>query len=302
VNRGLPDPIDDRPPDGAEFTGVARSSRRGPIAIILAGIAVLAFAILTKPFQPTLPVPTMAASPSASLGAAETSSPRPTVAPAVRAPDLDPSATPHPMFPTTPAKPGGTRLVPFGPTPARLTIHLPAGWARVGERMVVKGGGVAPAGMSLGAWKIQNIYQFPCRWSGRSFADPGLMGTAEGQAENLASWWGQDPGGPPNSQSPLAPIATRPRLTAIDLHGASFVEVLVLRGFDFTACDGGQLVLWDTSDGYVRFGLGPGELHRLWAVDVNGGVFVIDAASFPETSEADLAELQSIIDSIDIED
>ncbi len=59
-----------------------------------------------------------------------------------------------------------------------------------------------------------------------------------------------------------------------------------------------DLVFWETADGAVRLGLGPGELHRLWVVDVEGTIVVVDATTFSGTSAADRAELQAIIDSI----
>ena len=60
---------------------------------------------------------------------------------------------------------------------------------------------------------------------------------------------------------------------------AWYVEVLVPSVFDFSQCDGGQLVLWQAVGGDVRYALGPGELDRLWVVEVDGTPIVVDAAS-----------------------
>ena len=46
---------------------------------------------------------------------------------------------------------------------------------------------------------------------------------------------------------------------------------------------------------------GPGELHQLWVVDVDGEISVIDAASFRGTPVADVEELERIIGSIAVE-
>jgi hypothetical protein len=105
---------------------------------------------------------------------------------------------------------------------------------------------------------------------------------------------------PPKSNAGIAPIATMPRSTTLWGYPAWSLEVLIPSGFDLTACDGGQLVLWDSGNGQVRASLGPGELSRLWVVDVDGEPIVIDAASVGASSD-DLAELQAVIDSVVIE-
>ena len=58
--------------------------------------------------------------------------------------------------------------------------------------------------------------------------------------------------------------------------------------------------LWSLARG-VRYALGPGELDRLWVVDVDGTPIVIDAGSPVRASSVDGAALQGVIDSIAIE-
>jgi hypothetical protein len=305
VHRGPPDPVEDVPSDAAAFKAVARRSRRTTAAVVIAGLAVLAIALLTKQGPSVVVVPTAAVAPQASpaLAAptsnAPTGSPRPSPTPG--APSRNPTVTPHPTFVAIPAGTGETLLTPAGPTRVRLRVSLPDGWEKASDGMYVKSKGAAPAGMSLGVWSIQDVEVFPCRWSSQVFADPSLMGTAEGQAEALSEWWGQDPSKPPYSNSAIAPAVIKPEPTTIQGYPAQYLEVLILTAFDFSACDGGQLVLWDTASGDVRYGLGGGELHRLLVVDVDGGVIVIDAASYSGTSAADKVELQAMIDSIQIE-
>ena len=204
-------------------------------------------------------------------------------------------------FAAAPMAPGTVRLGEEQQSPIRLSMVLPGGWAKATDGMYVKGRGEAPAGMSLGAWSLRDVQVFPCRWSAGVVADPALMTSAAGQAEALAGYWGQDPLASAFSNSPIAPAATRPSDTTFAGYPARYLETLIYLGFDFTQCDAGQLVLWHATNGDVRYGLGPGELHRLWVVDVNGSVVVIDAASYPGTSATDQAELQAILDSIAIE-
>jgi hypothetical protein len=304
VDPGLPDRVEEGAAEGAAFRAVTQPSRRTPAAIALAGLAVLAFALLVKQAAPSASEPTAGPIPEPSGAEAVTSSVLPVVAitsPSQGAPSRNPTVTPYPTFLAVPAEAGVTRLIPAGPTPVRLTISLPEGWKKASDAMYVKFGGVAPAGLSIGAWHLQDVNTVPCRWSSHEFADPPLMRTAQGQAEALSDWWGQDPGMLPYWNSPIAPIARKPQPTRIQGYAAWYVEVLIPSRLDLTECDAGQLVLWDTANGDARVSLGPGEIHRLWVVDVDSGPIVIDATSFHATSPADATELQAVIDSIAIE-
>ena len=161
--------------------------------------------------------------------------------------------------------------------------------------------GPGQTNMAFGAWSLMHVNLFPCRWSANVFADEGLMRTAEGQAQALSSWWGQDPGMPPNSNSRIAPLATTPQKTTIAGYAAWYTETLIPTSLDLATCDGGQLILWHTSEGQVRSSLGPGELIQLWVVDVDGEAIVIDASTFPAESQDAAAELEAIVSSIFIE-
>jgi hypothetical protein len=117
----------------------------------------------------------------------------------------------------------------------------------------------------------------------------------------LSAFWGQDPNQAPFfSNSAIAPISSRPRPTTIGGHPAWYVEVLIPSVLDFSQCDADQLVLWESADGSVRYGLGPGEIDRLWVVDVQGALVVVDAALPLLASPSDTAELQAVIDSVRI--
>lgn len=304
MQRGSSDPAEKGTPQGAAFTASARRSRRGPAAVVLATIAFLGVALLTKQATSVVSVPVESLAAEASPGAAASPSvipsPTPTASSTSGPPDRDPIATPHPTFLAVPVKAGTTRLVPAGSTPLSMTVELPHGWERASAAMYVTPTGTAPVGMSISAWTVQRVNLFPCRWTTPAFTDDLFDHSAEGQAQALSAWWGQDPNAPFSSNATIAPIATRPRPTTIRGYPAWYLELLVPSVFDFTECDGGQLVLWQTANGDVRYALGPGELDRLWVVDVQGTPIVIDAGSPVMASSADVAALQGIIDSIAI--
>ncbi len=303
MDPGLADRGEDGASGGAALQVVAHRGRRTPVAIAVAAIAVLAAALLTKSPAPTANVPTASVAPGQSPAGPPTSS-RPIVAivaaPTPGAPGRNPAVTPHPTFRTVAASAGLTPLIPAGSTPVRLTISLPGGWAKAGGAMYVKANGAAPAVLSISAWSLRDVNTFPCRWSAQAFADPLLMRTAQGQAEALSSWWGQDPRMPPLSNSRIAPLASEPRPTTVLGYPAWSLDVLIPSDLDLGECDGGQLVLWEAANGEVRSDEAPGEINRLCVVDVHGEPIVIDAAAFLTSSAADVAELQAVVDSLAI--
>jgi hypothetical protein len=194
---------------------------------------------------------------------------------------------------------GTTELMRTGPTALRVTVSLPPGWQKVGGAVYESGRGAPGSGLSIGAWRLRHVFVYPCRWASQEFADAQLMRTAEGQAEALSSWWGQDPSLLPYWNSSIAPIARTPRPASFEGYPGWYVEVLIPSGFDLSQCDGGQLILWGGTNGDTRMSV-PGELDRLWVVDVNGDPIVIDAASSSVASAADTAAIERVVDSIAI--
>lgn len=305
MQRGSSDPAERGATQSTEFTGAARRSRRGPAVVILATIAFLGLALLTKQATSvvSVPVASAVARASADVPASASRSAIPSAPPIASVPAgppaRDPTARPHPTFVAVPAEAGATRLVAAGPTPVRLEVTLPGGWARASAAMYVMPTSTAPVGLSISAWTVEHVNLFPCR-STTPFSDELFDRTAEGLAQALAAWWGQDPNAPFSSNATIAPIATKPRATSIGGYKAWYVEVLVPSVFDFSQCDGGQLVLWRTANGDVRYAFGAGEVDRLWVVDVGGTPIVIDAGLPVMASAADDAALQRVVDSIAI--
>jgi hypothetical protein len=292
-------------PDGAAFRGMARPSRRTPAVVALASLAVLAVALLTRQPDPAADVPTAVVS-TAEVSAqpqraeAIASSPGPVVAPSPTPapPSLNPAVTPRPTAITAPTEPGTIQLRQAGSGLPRIDVVLGGGWMRATDGTIGKATGASPSRITIGAWSLRSVHVFPCRWSAGDLADAQLMRTAEGQAQALASWWGQDPGMPPDSNAPIAPIATRPQSTTLAGYPAWSLEMLIPSDFDMAACDGGQLILWESTTGDVRFGLGPGELVRLWVVDVDGRPILIEGSTFLAQAPDDRAELDAIIRSL----
>jgi hypothetical protein len=304
VHDGPLEPEQDRPAEGAAFAAVTRRRRRAPAVVAIAVIAFLGLAVLSKEAAPTVGLPVASLNPAPSVAVSAPSaaailgatSASPTLAP----PSRNPGATPYPVAFDVAVPDGVAQIIPAGPTEVRLTVSLPKGW-RASPATYFKPTGAAEAGLSIGAWRIQHVNLFPCRWATPAYADTLFPPTAQGLADALSAWWGQDPNKAFYSNATIAPVASKPTPATIAGHPAWYVEVLIPSDFDLSQCDAGQLVLWETPDGSVRTGLGPAEHDRLWVVDVNGERLVIDASAPLTTSPANEAEIQAVVDSIAIQ-
>ena len=304
MNNGSRDQVEDDATDGAAFRGVADAPGRAPIVIAIAAIALVGVAVVARGFSEPSTIAILELTPppgaaTASAGPAAARSAAPTLPPLAT---RNPAVTPRATIPPVPADVGTNELIAAGQAPVTLTVTLPAGWTKLTDsafaRMDAASG--APR-IAIGAWNVMHVNVFPCRWSAEIFADEQLMETTQGQAVALASWWGQDPGMPANSNVELAPLATPPEATTLAGRDAWYVEVLIPRRLNFARCDGGQVVLWHTLTGEAKRSLGPGELSSLWVVDVAGEPIVVNVSTLPDGG-AYADELEEVVRSIVIED
>lgn len=209
--------------------------------------------------------------------------------------------TPNPTFAAIQVGSGATQIDQTYPAAVSVTISLPPGWESIGPGVYRKPDPAGRVGISVGVYQIEHVNMFPCRWSSGRFTDTAYPHTIAGLAEALSAFWGQDPDQTPFfSNSALAPIATKPAPATFGGYPASRLQILIPSTFDFSACDGGQLVLWQTTYDTVRTGLGPGEIDRLWVVGAHGGLVVVDAALPLLATPAQENELQAAVDSVRI--
>lgn len=269
----------------------------------VAAIVFLGAAVLIKQFAPASPAPDARGTTPAASGVAAVASTGPTAEPAASAtpdpPARDPTVTPYPTFPAVPVAPGINEVSWARPPTANVVISLPAGWEQADGGLFVKPDAVGPVGLSIGVYQIEHVNMFPCRWASGQFTDTEYPHTAAGLAQALSAFWGQDPNQTPFfSNSAIAPIATKPVPATLGGYPAWRLQILIPSTFDFIDCDGGQLVLWGTPQGTVRWALGPGEIDRIWVVDVHGALVVVDAALPLLASKTQGTELQAVIDSV----
>ena len=269
--------------DGAAFNGVTRPDRMAPVVLSFGAAILVGLAILTRSPNPVIDPPE---SPTMPRSTGTITSPAPALVPAIAPahplvpPSLDPNATPWPIPEMAAVDDGPATVRPAGAAGPRVTFALTGGGRKAGSGWYMEAAESGTITASVGAWAIERVHDFPCRWAAGEIGAPHQSRTAEGLAHALAAWWGQDPDMPADSNSPIAPIATTPTSGTMSGYPAWYLEILVPSDFDLAACDGGQLILWEARNGEARYALGPGELIRVSVVDIPGGPIVIEGSTF----------------------
>ena len=163
----------------------------------------------------------------------------------------------------------------------RIAITLPKGWFNYDGWGMNTGGGLPL--MIVSFWDVDKVYGTPCRWQSRPMVDPGPSVGA------LASALARQP----------LRNASAPRGVVLGgVHGKSLQWSVPTR-IDLTHCDQGYFESW-TAKGWSgdRYQQGPGQVDRIWILNVAGVRLVIDAAFMPRTSRANREELGRIVHSI----
>jgi hypothetical protein len=164
----------------------------------------------------------------------------------------------------------------------KIEITLPAGWSNLDGWAIVKAGTLNFAA-ALGFWDVGAVYPTPCRWAGKPMVAPGP--TVEGLASALA-------------YQPLR-NATSPTDASLAGYHGEYLELSVPADVDFADCDEGVFESW-TAEGWAsdRYQQAPGQVDRLWILDVGGQRLVVDATYLPDTTAGDRSELDGVVRSI----
>jgi hypothetical protein len=82
-----------------------------------------------------------------------------------------------------------------------------------------------------------------------------------------------------------------------------YLELSVPRRIDFDDCDEGAFESW-TATGWSsdRYQQAPGQVDRIWILDVGGERLVVDAAYLATATAKDRAELETVVESIRFRD
>lgn len=168
-----------------------------------------------------------------------------------------------------------------------VLITVPDGWSNLRGWGVYRGA-LVDAPVSVQFWDVGSVYGHPCQWQGTLF-DPGPG------VDDLAN------------ALVLRPMrgATEPTDVTLDGHDGRYVELSVPADLDFATCDADgaehYFESWvGVSDG-DRYHQGPGQVDRLWILDVDGRRLVIDGFDMPFATDAERQELLDVIASIRFE-
>jgi hypothetical protein len=280
-----------REPNMSKFVAFATAAAAVLVVAALVGLSLMPRQGLVGGPGPTV-APTAAPAPTASP--APIVSPAPTAAPA-------PAAAPSP--PPSPSADG--KLLPRGDVDLaagtyyiadwsitggpRLTFTLPAGWTTEEYAFLYKQSG-EPGEVMFTPWFLSHIYSDACLWDD----DQGLVDvgtTVDELVSALADQAGRE-------------VSAGPRDVTLGGYPGVVIELTVPADLDVSTCTSGSLRYWPGWGPDFDSGLccnPAGNTDAVHVVDVDGKRLVVVARHYPDSSAENRAELQAILDSIQID-
>lgn len=170
----------------------------------------------------------------------------------------------------------------------RVSAAVPDGWAAV-DHWGVSGplGYDAPDGMGVRFYTVGNLLNNPSSYAdGRQ--DPPVGPTVDDLIQAIVDQteW----------------TASTPTEATIGGFSARHVQITIPEGAELDSREpGGAFYLFQDEGAGQIWGLEWGQMFEVYVVDVDGERLVLDAFHYPGTSEADLAALEAVVDSIRID-
>ena len=213
-------------------------------------------------------------------------------------PSIAASATPSQVLPTDPAILPCPQGVPYSAgthsLPAALsqtiplTVTMTSGWDGCNPAYKDVAGRTT---LMLGFWDVRTILRDPCHWQA-SLQEPATGPSVDDLVSAL-------------SDQELT-VTEAPVAATLDGRSATYLRLTVPPGADSGDCDGGtdetNFRIWngatDTSFWALFADVAPDLVGEVWALDVAGTRVVVQTAWFKGASEADLAELHAIVESV----
>jgi hypothetical protein len=182
-------------------------------------------------------------------------------------------------------EPGTYRATPFGPASSSIefTFTVPDGWEAFDEvGLLPTTGSAGPDGVAIGFGQVVRLYSDPCYDNAPGASDVAVGPSVEDLVAALRAQTAYDTSQP----------------TDITLGGYSGqkVDIVLPSDLDFTTCDGEGFYVWEGG----AYAQGPGNRWHLWILDVEGTRVVVLGSDFETTPGDKRAEMNAIIDSIEI--
>ena len=171
------------------------------------------------------------------------------------------------------------QLVVTGKPFPKAWITVPDGWW-INGGFALQSHADTPRELAVTIWDVVDLYANGCHWLG-PMIHPGP--TVDELAALLAA-------------RPLR-NATAPVAVSLGGYQGKYLEWSVPADIHFSDCDGGMFKSWNDIEG-DRYQQGPGQVDRLWILDVEGHRLVIDATYMPGSTAQDRAELAQVVNSI----
>ncbi|HEX9092784.1 MAG TPA: hypothetical protein VF902_02260 [Coriobacteriia bacterium] len=166
----------------------------------------------------------------------------------------------------------------------RFTFTVPDGWEGWGSppnAVVPNVGTGGPDGAAMAFLQVTGLFSDPCH--GNAVADVPVGTTVNDLVAAL--------------QDQTAYEVSAPVDVTLGGYSGKRMDLQLPSDVDFGACDDAAFWVWEPGP----YAQGPGNRWHLWILDVDGARVVILAQDFVTTSAQDQAELQAIVDSIQIE-
>lgn len=206
-----------------------------------------------------------------------------------------PTPSPMPLTPETALIAGATYSMsePFLAGSPRMVLTIPgSGWTTVGEYNVGKdvvATSIVPDyhDVAMTPWRPENLVLDPCRWQTGGVVDPPVGPSVDDLAAALVAQAGEN--------------ATAPTAIEIDGYAGKRVEVWIPAAVNIGACPGGDYGRWLEGGGKGGHTYGNGQHDVVYILDVEGIRGVIDTMYLPGVPEADIAEMEALVESIRFE-
>ena len=180
--------------------------------------------------------------------------------------------------------PGTFTTLPFDSQTLRFTFSMASGWwgLREGAAAPIDVGTTGPTGAALAFLQVSGLYSDPCHGNVGE-PDVSVGDTAGDLAAALEAQSAYEVG-PPRD---------------IEMSGFPGVQIdlQLPSDLDFATCEGGQFWVWDAAP----YAQGPGNRWRLWILDVDGTTAIILAEDFAGTPEQLKADLEAMVESMQID-
>ena len=238
---------------------------RGTVFMIPAGWAVAAAAVVVLAVVGVGVWSATTRGPAASNGSS-TASPSPTASPQV-------------LTRSGPVSAGAYALPAEGAGAPQLVVTVPAGWrSYCRPTCFAVESGPTSGTVGIGYFAVANVYADPCA---HVLREPPLGPSVDDLARALSTLPGTE------GSTPIA--------TIVDGRNGKYVEITIRDDID---CPPTEHYLWETPSRGKRWAEAVGQKFRLWVLDLDGERVLVQADWLPDASEADLAALSDVVESM----